>query len=80
MVFLKRLEKSYSIDFLSQIKQDKKVPTLAFFFAPWKKKLLDADYKEYYYNRLHHQDLSLEEKIGKDAEIKVKKTIKNFLS
>ena len=80
MVFLKRLEKSYSIDFLSQIKEDKKVPTLAFFFADWKKKLLDVDYKEYYYSRLHQQDLSLEQKIGKDAEVKTKKTLKQFLS
>lgn len=80
MVFLKRLEKSYSIDFLSQIKEDKKVPTLAFFFADWKKKLLDVDYKEYYYSRLHQQDLSLEQKIGKDAEVKAKKTLKQFLS
>jgi hypothetical protein len=80
MVFLKRLEKSYSIDFLAQIQQEKKVPTLAFFFADWKKKLLDVDYKEYYYTRLHQQDLSLEQKIGKDAEIKTKKTLKQFLS
>lgn len=80
MVFLKRLEKSYSIDFLAQIQQDKKVPTLAFFFADWKKKLLDVDYKEYYYSRLHQEDLSLEQKIGKDAEIKTKKTLKQFLS
>lgn len=80
MVFLKRLEKSYSIDFLSQIKEDKKVPTLAFFFADWKKKLLDVDYKEYYYSRLHQQDLSLEDKVGKDAKIKTKKTLKQFLT
>lgn len=80
MVLLKKLEKIYSIDFLSQIKEDKKVPTLAFFFADWKKKLLDVDYKEYYYSRLHQQDLSLEQKIGKDAEVKAKKTLKQFLS
>lgn len=80
MVFLKRLEKTYSIDFLAQIQQEKKVPTLAFFFADWKKKLLDVDYKEYYYTRLHQQDLSAEQKIGKDAEVKTKKTLKQFLS
>ena len=80
MVFLKRLEKSYSIDFLAQIQQEKKVPTLAFFFADWKKKLLDVDYKEYYYSRLHKEDLSTEQKIGKDAEVKSKKTLKQFLS
>jgi hypothetical protein len=80
MVFLKKLEKIYGIDFLVQIKEEKKVPTLAFFFADWKKKLLDVDYKEYYYTRLHQQDLSSEEKIGKDAEVKTKKTLKQFLS
>lgn len=80
MVFLKRLEKSYSIDFLAQMQQEKKIPTLAFLFADWKKKLLDVDYKEYYYTRLHQQDLSSEEKIGKDAEVKTKKTLKQFLS
>lgn len=80
MVFLKRLEKTYGIDFLAQIQQEKKVPTLAFFFADWKKKLLDVDYKEYYYTRLHQQDLSSEQKIGKDAEVKTKKTLKQFLS
>ena len=79
MVFLKRLEKTYSIDFLAQIQQEKKVPTLAFFFADWKKKLLDVDYKEYYYTRLHKQDLSSEQKIGNDAEVKTKKTLKQFL-
>ena len=80
MVLLKKLEKIYGIDFLSQIQEDKKVPTLAFFFADWKKKLLDVDYKEYYYTRLHQQDLSSQEKIGKDAEVKTKKTLKQFLS
>lgn len=80
MVLLKKLEKIYGIDFLSQIQEDKKVPTLAFFFADWKKKLLDVDYKEYYYTRLHKQDLSSEQKIGKDAEVKTKKTLKQFLS
>ena len=80
MVFLKKLEKMYSVDFLAQIKEEKKVPTLAFFFADWKKKLLDVDYKEYYYSRLHKEDLSTEQKIGKDAEVKSKKTLKQFLS
>jgi hypothetical protein len=80
MVLLKKLEKIYGIDFLAQIQEDKKVPTLAFFFADWKKKLLDVDHKEYYYTRLHQQDLSLEQKIGKDAEVKTKKTLKQFLS
>ena len=80
MVFLKKLEKIYGIDFLVQIKEEKKFPTLAFFFADWKKKLLDVDYKEYYYTRLHKEDLSTEEKIGKDAEVQTKKTLKQFLS
>lgn len=80
MVFLKKLEKTYSIDFLAQIQEEKKLPTLAFLFSDWKKKLLDVDYKEYYYSRLHQQDLSLEEKVGKDVEVKTKKTLKEFLS
>ena len=80
MMFLKRLEKQYSIDFLSQYKPEKKLPTLAFYFAEWKRKLVEIDFKEFYYSRLHKQDLTSEEKIGKDAEVKTKKTIKQFLS
>ena len=56
------------------------MPQCAKKLIDWKKKLLDVDYKEYYYTRLHQQDLSLEQKIGKDAEIKTKKTLKQFLS
>lgn len=80
MTLLKRLEKKYGIDFLAQLQQEKKVPTLAFLFADWKAKLLDIEHREFYYNRLHKEDLSVEEKIGSDAQIKVKKTIKQFLS
>jgi hypothetical protein len=80
MTLLKRLEKKYGIDFLAQLQQEKKVPTLAFLFADWKSKLLDIEHREFYYNRLHKEDLSAEEKIGSDAQIKVKKTIKQFLS
>ena len=80
MVILKKLEKKYGIDFLAQLQQEKKVPTLAFLFADWKAKLLDIEHKEFYYNRLHKEDLSSEEKIGKDADIKTKKTIKQFLT
>jgi len=80
MTLLKRLEKKYGIDFLAQLQEEKKLPTLAFLFAEWKAKLLDIEHKEFYYNRLHKEDLSTEEKIGNDAQIKVKKTIKQFLS
>jgi hypothetical protein len=80
MVFLKRLEKKYGIDFLAQLQEEKKLPTLAFLFADWKSKLLDVEHKEFYYTRLHKEDLSQQEKIGKDAEVKTKKTIKEFLS
>lgn len=80
MIFLKRLEKQYSIDFLAQYQPEKKLPTLAFYFAEWKRKLVEIDFKEFYYTRLHKQDFASEQKIGKDAEIKTKKTIKQFLS
>lgn len=80
MVMLKKLEKKYGVDFLAQLQLEKKIPTLAFLFAEWKAKLLDIDHKEFYYNRLHKEDLSTEEKIGKDADIKIKKTIKQFLT
>lgn len=80
MMFLKKLEKRYNIDFLAQYQPEKKLPTLAFYFAEWKKKLVEIDFKEFYYNRLHKEDLALDQKIGKDAEIKIKKNIKQFLS
>ncbi|MBM3453574.1 MAG: hypothetical protein FJX80_00350 [Bacteroidetes bacterium] len=80
MVFLKKLEKKYGIDFLSQYQEDKKLPTLAYLFADWKAKLVDISHKEFYYTRLYQKDLSLEEKIGKDVEVKAKKTLKQFLS
>ena len=80
MVLLKRLEKKFSIDFLAQIKPEQKVPTIAFYFADWKIKLLEDEYKEFYYSNLHERDLSTEQKIGKDAKIKSPKNIKQFLS
>lgn len=80
MVFFKRLEKKFSIDFWAQFQPDQKFPTLAFYFAKWKQKLLEIEFKEFYYSRLHQQDFSTEQKIGKDAKITTKKTIKQFLS
>ncbi len=80
MVLLKKLEKRFGIDFLNQLKVESKVPTVAFYFAPWKLKLLEIEFKEYYYNHLHKEDLASEQKIGKDAKVSRKKTIKEFLT
>lgn len=80
MFLLKRLEKRFGIDFLNQLEVESKAPTLAFYFASWKLKLLEIQFKEYYYNRLHKEDLASEQKIGKDAKVSRKKTIKEFLT
>lgn len=80
MVFLKRLEKRFSLGFLAQLSPKEKVPTLAFYMAPWKQKLLENDFKEYYYNHLHSDALAVNEKSGEDAVINTKKTLKNFLT
>lgn len=80
MAILKRLERKYSIDFLAQIVPEKKVPTIAFYFADWKQKLLEIEFKEFYYNTLHKADLSEAEKIGADYKSVRKITIKEFLS
>jgi hypothetical protein len=80
MVFLKKLEKRFSLGFLAQLVVESKVPTLAFYMAPWKQKLLENDFKEYYYNYLHSDMIALNEKSGEDVQFKTKKTIKNFLS
>jgi hypothetical protein len=42
--------------------------------------LLEIEFKEYYYNRLHKEDLANDEKIGKDSKVSRKKTIKEFLT
>jgi len=80
MTFLKRLEKKYGLAFLKQFVPNKKVPTLAFFYADWQQKLLETESKEFYYKNLHKADLSKVDKVGEDAEVKPKKTIKGFLS
>jgi len=80
MVFLKKLEKRFTIGFLAQLVPQSKVPTLAFYMAPWKQKLLENDFKEYYHNHLRSDNLIINEKSGEDVQFKPKKTIKNFLS
>lgn len=80
MAILKRLERKFSIDFLAQLVPEKKVPTIAFYFAEWKQKLLEIEFKEFYYTHLHKTDLADAEKIGKDYKVKPKQTIKGFLS
>lgn len=80
MVLFKKLEVIYGIEFLSQFVPPEKVASFALFFSDYGKKKLES-YKNQFYYRPQTIDAPLiSEKVGNDAEIKIKQTLREFLS
>jgi hypothetical protein len=80
MVLFKRLEATYGIEFLSQFVPPEKIASLAMFFSDYGKKKLESYKNQFYYRPQIIERPVISEKVGDDAQIKTKKTIRDFLS
>lgn len=80
MSILNKLSETYGIEFLAHLVPEKKVPSLAFYFAEWVQKKLESQRNQFYYRPEKTPTIELTEKVGEDKVIKTKKTLKEFLS
>jgi len=80
MVIFKKLEAIYGIEFLSQFVPPEKVVSLAIFYSDYGKKKLESYKNQFYYRPQAVDAPVISEKVGNDAEIKTKQTLREFLS
>lgn len=80
LTILRQLEQRFGFKFLSEYIPDKKVVSLAFYYAEWKAKELEIKRNEFYYQPQPTQAIVLTDKAGEDFNIKPKQTLKEFLS
>ena len=80
LTILRQLEQRFGFKFLSEYIPDKKVVSLAFYYADWKAAELEIKRNEFYYQPQPTQTIVLTDKVGEDFNIKPKPTLKEFLS
>ena len=79
-VFLRRLEEKWPLEFLDAISFGKKLPSLAVLFSEWGQKELAVKYHAFNYQPLQETKVTLSDnKVGEDAVVKKKKSLREIL-
>ncbi len=78
-MILKQLSAKYPLEFLNQLKFSKKLPSLAVLFADWMDRDLQTRYRAFMYIPPAQEQITLGEKVGADAEINKKQSLRSWL-